>query len=158
MRPYGSALFLTALVLSTGPRAAGQPVRVTADSILINGKIWTVNKAQPEAEGIAVWRGRIIAVGSNAKVEALRGPDTQVIDLKGRRVVPGFYDSHIHLLGSGQRLSEVALKDAASEAEFGRRLRDFDRKLARDARTRRRPARDAPFDQSNQPLRHGAFR
>jgi predicted amidohydrolase YtcJ len=43
--------------------------------------------------------------------------------------VPGFHDSHIHLLGSGQRLGEVALKDARDEAEFGKRLREFDRKL-----------------------------
>jgi predicted amidohydrolase YtcJ len=46
--------------------------------------------------------------------------------------VPGFYDSHVHLLGSGLRLSEVALKDAPDEAEFGRRLQEFDRKLPRD--------------------------
>ena len=60
------------------------------------------------------------------------GPKTRVIDLKGRRVVPGFYDSHVHLLGSGLRLGEVALKDAKDEAEFGKRLREFDRKLPRD--------------------------
>jgi len=42
--------------------------------------------------------------------------------------VPGFYDSHVHILGSGMRLSQVALKDAADEAEFGRRLQEFDRK------------------------------
>ena len=103
-----------------------------ADLVLLKGKIWTVNKAQPEAEAIAVWRDRILAVGSSADIGKLAGPKTQVIDLKGRRVVPGFYDSHIHLLGSGLRLSEVALKDAKDEAEFGRRLREFDKKMPRD--------------------------
>src|SRR5207248_906809 len=44
----------------------------------------------------------------------------------------GFYDSHIHLLGAGVQLGQVALKDARDEAEFGRRLRAFDRKLPRD--------------------------
>src|SRR5262245_8060949 len=103
-----------------------------ADLVLLNGKVWTVNRKQPEAEAIAVWRDRILAVGTSDDVKKLAGPKTRVIDLKGRRVVPGFYDSHIHLLGSGRRLSEVALKDAADEAEFGRRLKEFDRKLPRD--------------------------
>ena len=69
---------------------------------------------------------------SKVDIKPLIGPHTRVIDLKGRRVVPGFYDSHVHLLGSGLRLAEVALKDAKDEAEFGRRLREFDRKLPRD--------------------------
>src|SRR5262249_5481798 len=64
--------------------------------------------------------------------QAVIGPRTRVVDLQGRRVLPGFYDSHVHLLGSGQRLNEVALKDAPDEDEFGRRLREFDQKLPRD--------------------------
>jgi predicted amidohydrolase YtcJ len=103
-----------------------------ADLILTHGKIWTVNKAQPEVEALAVWRDRIVTTGSDEEIRALAGPQTRILDLKGRRVLPGFYDSHVHLLGSGQRLSEVALKDAANEAEFGRRLREFDQKLPRD--------------------------
>jgi predicted amidohydrolase YtcJ len=112
--------------------AAERPHGPAADVVLIGGKIWTVNKAQPEAEALAIWHDRILAVGTNAEIRALAGPKTKVLDLKRRRVVPGFYDSHVHLLGSGQRLSEVALKDAADEAEFGRRLREFDRNLPRD--------------------------
>src|SRR5436190_10074725 len=103
-----------------------------ADLVLLNGKVWTVNNKQPEAEAVAVWRDRLLAVGTTDEVKKLVGPKTRVVDLKGRRVVPGFYDSHIHLLGSGRRLAEVALKDAKDEAEFGRRLREFDRKLPRD--------------------------
>jgi predicted amidohydrolase YtcJ len=120
------AFFLPADVGDKPDVAKATPV---AELVLTNGKIWTVNRDQPEAEAIAIWHGRIIAVGKNTDIEALVGPSTRRIDLKGRRVVPGFYDSHIHLLGSGQRLSEVALKDAADEAEFGHRLAEFDRKL-----------------------------
>jgi predicted amidohydrolase YtcJ len=105
---------------------------VVADLVLLHGKIWTVNAGRPEAEALATWHGRILAVGRDADVRPLIVPATRVIDLKGRRVVPGFYDSHVHLLSSGMRLSEVALKDAADEAEFGRRLRQFDRKLPHD--------------------------
>src|SRR5262245_6928503 len=103
-----------------------------ADLVLQNAKIWTINKQQPEAQALAIWRDRILAVGSNEDIRGLIGPKTKVVDLHGRRVLPGFYDSHVHLLGSGLRLGEVALKDAKDEAEFGRRLREFDQKLPRD--------------------------
>jgi predicted amidohydrolase YtcJ len=55
-----------------------------------------------------------------------------LIDLGGKRVVPGFIDSHLHFLGGGIQLSQVDLKDAKDEAEFGRRLTEFDQKLPRD--------------------------
>jgi predicted amidohydrolase YtcJ len=129
MKPL--ALAAIAGLLFAVPAAAADP-RPTADLVLVNGKVWTVNKSQPEAEAVAVWRDRILAVGKSDDVKALAGPKTRVIDLKGRRVVPGFYDSHVHLLGSGMRLGEVALKNAKDEAEFGKRLREFDQKLPRD--------------------------
>lgn len=108
------------------------PPPVAADLALVNGKVWTGDPAKPEATAVAVWRDRVLAVGADDEVKALVGPTTKVIDLKGRRVVPGFYDSHVHWLGGGQSLSEVDLKDAKDEAEFGRRLVEFDKKLPRD--------------------------
>src|SRR5713226_1608333 len=122
-------LSLLCIFFVASARADAPPL---ADLVVLNAKIWTVNVKQPEAEAVAIWRDRILAVGSNADMRALAGPKTKVLDLKGRRVVAGFYDSHVHLLGSGQRLGEVALKDAKDEAEFGRRLREFDKKLPRD--------------------------
>src|SRR5688572_3645528 len=110
------------LVFVTGLRA--QPV--AADIVLPGGKIWTVGRQRPEAEALAVRGGRILAVGSDAEVGTLIGPKTRVIDLAGRRVVPGFHDSHLHLLNGGRLLDQADLRDAADEAEFGRRLRDFD--------------------------------
>jgi hypothetical protein len=98
----------------------------------MNARIWTVDPAQPEVEALAIVRDRIAAVGKSADLRRMIGPKTRVLDAKGRRIVPGFYDSHVHLLGSGLRLAEVALKDAKDEAEFGARLRQFDRKLPRD--------------------------
>jgi predicted amidohydrolase YtcJ len=120
-------LLLPLSLLAPGARAA-EP----ADLVLTGGKVWTVHKAQPEAEALAVRRDRLVFVGKDADVKAFVGPKTTVIDLKGRRVLPGFYDSHVHLLGSGMRLAQVALKDAADEAEFGRRLKAFDEKLPRE--------------------------
>jgi predicted amidohydrolase YtcJ len=101
-----------------------------ADLILVGGRVWT-GKSTPEVTALAVADGRVAAAGSDEAVGRLAGPKTRRIDLAGRRVVPGFIDSHTHMLGSGLRLAQVALKDAADEAEFGRRLREFDAKLPR---------------------------
>src|SRR5205823_1865415 len=92
---------------------------LAADLVLLNGKIWTVDPKQPEAPALAVWHGRILKVGPDADVKPLIGPATKVIDLKGRRVAPGFYDSHVHWLGGGASLAEVDLKLVKDEAEFG---------------------------------------
>lgn len=110
-------------------RAEALPV---ADLVVVNAKIWTGDKTHPECEALAAWRGRLLAVGKSEEIRRLVGEGTRVVDAGGKRVVPGFHDSHVHLLGSGLRLAEVALKDAADEAEFGRRLKEFDRKLPRE--------------------------
>lgn len=96
-----------------------------ADLILRNGKIWTVNRRQPLAQAVAVHQGRILAVGSNAEIDALRGKDTQVVDLKGRLMLPGFHDSHVHFYTGGTRLAGVQLRDAATPEEFRRRIAAF---------------------------------
>jgi predicted amidohydrolase YtcJ len=87
-----------------------------ADLVVLNAKVWTVNKKQPEAEAIAVVRERIVFVGSTAAAKKWIGPKTRVLELDGKRVVPGFHDSHLLFLCSGMRLSLVALQDAADEA------------------------------------------
>lgn len=102
-----------------------------ADLILVGGRIWT-GKATPEVEALAVRYGRVAAVGKTVDIKRLVGPKSLEINLQGKRVVPGFIDSHAHVLGSGMRLAQVALKDAKDEAEFGNRLRQFDAKLPRD--------------------------
>ncbi len=126
-----ASLLVMAAILLPGASLHAHPP-VPADLILHHGKIWTVAHHQPEAEAIALWRDRILAVGTNREIQTLAGPQTKQIDLQGRRVLPGFHDCHVHLLGSGMRLAQVALKDAADEEEFGRRLRAFDQKLPRD--------------------------
>ena len=124
-------LLAVLLSLALADRLPAAPP-VAADVVLVNGKVWTVDRSRPEAEAIAVWRDRILLVGSSEEVRQLAGPKTRVIDLKGRRVLPGFYDSHVHLFGGGLLLSQVNLKDARNEAEFGRRLKAFGARLQRD--------------------------
>ena len=72
-----------------------------ADLILFNGKIITVNDTFQIAQAVAVRGARIVAVGSNADVQKLAGPNTQRIDLKGKSMVPGFIDNHAHFQEEG---------------------------------------------------------
>lgn len=103
--------------------------QMSADLVLLNGKIWTVNEKQSEAEAIAVIGNRIAAVGSSQEIRKWIGAQTKVIDLQGKRVVPGFNDAHVHFLDGGQGLASVQLRDAASPEEFRKRIEEFAAKL-----------------------------
>jgi predicted amidohydrolase YtcJ len=94
-----------------------------ADIVFVNGKIWTVDKSKPEAEAVAVLGGRILFVGSSADVRKCVGPKTKVIDLKGKRMLPGFIDNHTHFMSGGFQLQSVDLRHAKSEAEFANLIR-----------------------------------
>ena len=74
--------------------ASAQP----ADTLLVNGKILTVDRAFSTREAMAIRDGRIVALGGNLEIRRLAGPQTRVIDLEGRAVVPGLIDSHLHAI------------------------------------------------------------
>ncbi|MBA3916213.1 MAG: amidohydrolase [Acidobacteriales bacterium] len=93
-----------------------------ANMIITHAKIWTGDKAQPEAEAVAVLGDRIVAVGPEAEVMRWRGARTEVIDAGGKRVVPGFNDAHVHFIDGGVQLDNVQLNDATSKEEFVRRV------------------------------------
>ncbi len=76
--------------------SCNQEAKETADTIYTNGKIYTVNEAQPWAEAIAIKDGKFMKVGSTADVEALQGENTNVINLEGQFAMPGLGDPHIH--------------------------------------------------------------
>src|SRR5947208_7459371 len=71
------------------------------DIILHNGKITTLDRAKPEAQAVALKDGSIFAVGTDREVLALAAAETKQVDLGGKRVIPGLYDSHIHLIRGG---------------------------------------------------------
>ncbi len=108
-------LTFSALVLAQAP----------ADLVLVNGKIWTVDDKRPEVEAVAVLGNRIAAVGSTEEIRKWIGANTKVIDLQGKRVTPGFNDSHVHFLDGGMGLASVQLRDARTPEEFRDRIRDF---------------------------------
>lgn len=80
-----------------------------ADLILTNGKIITLNEAQPEAEAIAIQNGRITHIGTKAEVERMAGSQTKKIDLKGSTAVPGLIEGHGHFSGLGYSLIRLNL-------------------------------------------------
>lgn len=92
------------LVLLAGAVLSGHQMRAQApDLIMHNGKILTVDSNFSTAEALAVIGRKIAAVGSNADVTKLAGPNTQVIDLKGRMVVPGLIDTHRHMYSAAEQ-------------------------------------------------------
>jgi predicted amidohydrolase YtcJ len=109
------ALLLMAALTSGAP----------ADLVLISARIWTGNPARPEAQALAVHGERIVAVGSNADIEPFKGPRTQVLDGRGRRVVPGFIDSHTHMSMGGFNLLAVDLRKTKDPADFTRLFGEF---------------------------------
>ncbi|MBT6371874.1 MAG: amidohydrolase family protein, partial [Acidimicrobiaceae bacterium] len=75
-----------------------------ADRLFINATFHTLDPASPDeppAEALASWRGRVIAVGSHADAEPLVGPETEVVDLEGATVLPGFIETHMHPIAAG---------------------------------------------------------
>jgi predicted amidohydrolase YtcJ len=119
---YRNFLLCAALVVSS---AASAQAQVFASLVLVHGHVWTENPAQPEAEALAIDGNRILQVGSSADILRLAGPTTRVIDLKGRRVVPGFNDAHVHFIDGGLGLAGVQLRSAASQDEFRQRIAAF---------------------------------
>src|ERR1039457_5347920 len=102
-----------------------EATRSGIDLILTGGKIWTENPAQPQAEAVAISNRCIVKVGSSAETLQLRDTRTRVIDLRGRRVVPGFTDAHVHFYYGGASLTSVQLRNAKSRGELRARSAAF---------------------------------
>ncbi len=96
-----------------------------ADLILINGKVWTSISSSSFVEAIAIKGNVILQIGKNSEIKKLVNPQTQVIDLKGRLVIPGFNDAHIHFLNGSLGLSEVELTGAETIEEVTTRITEF---------------------------------
>jgi predicted amidohydrolase YtcJ len=96
-----------------------------ADTILMNGRITTLDPQMPEAEAIAISDGKVLETGSNAEIMRLKGPETEVIDLGSRRVIPGLNDSHTHLIRGGLNFNmELRWENVPSLADALRMLKE----------------------------------
>lgn len=83
------------------------------DMIITGARVLTMDEGRPRAEAVAVAGGRIVAVGTDAEVMALAGPETQVVQAGGRTLLPGFVESHLHLVLGGNELAQLQLGGVA---------------------------------------------
>ena len=81
----------------------------TADVVLTNASVWTLNPRKPFARAVAVSGGTIVFVGSVRGAQEFVGNRTEVLDLRGRMVLPGIHDGHIHPLSGGRSLTAPSL-------------------------------------------------
>ncbi len=102
-----------------------QSPKDVADVIYINGKVYTVNETRPWAEAFAVKDGIFIEVGSTEKVERAKGDATKVIDLKGKFVMPGIIDDHIHPDMGADNYLNVFIKATDNWDDVKRKIKDF---------------------------------
>lgn len=116
-----AALVITACG-SDDTRTPATTNSIVADVVYRSGKIWTVNTAQPTAEAVAIRDGRIVFVGSDDAVRIHIGPDTEVHDLQGRLMLPGFQDAHIHPIGAGVEAALCDLNGLESVALYRDRI------------------------------------
>jgi predicted amidohydrolase YtcJ len=100
-----------------------------ADIVIVNADVRTMNKSTPRATCVAISGGQIVSVGDMEKMQLRIGPKTHKIDAKGKLVLPGFNDSHVHFLDGGFSLSNIDLRDAKTPEEFTRRIAEFAKKL-----------------------------
>lgn len=95
------------------------------ETAFINGKIYTVNEKQPVAEAVVVQGNKIIFVGSNVEAKKIIDNSTNVIDLKGKLMLPGFIDNHVHFINGGFYLLGIDLRPAKSTKEFKEILKEY---------------------------------
>ena len=105
---------------------ASMEAMAATDLVLINGKIFTADRAQPKAQALAVQDGKVLQVGSDAQIKALITPDTKVVDLGGKTLMPGLIDTHSHAIFGGLEMVSANMEDEVVELdELEKRLRGW---------------------------------
>src|SRR3954453_20580669 len=123
MRYLTSAALVAALLAGPSLTARAQETNTIADTILVNGKIVTVDDRFTIAEALAVRGGRIIAVGTGADIDKLKGPQTRVLDLGQRTVIPGLIDNHAHWIRAAEH-NELRFDGVTSRQQALKMLAD----------------------------------
>ena len=121
MRKFISLVLSVFVSLVFAVSAAAQ----SADIVIRNANIHTMDAKHPSARSIAMLQGKIVAIGSDADTKGWVGSNTRVIDAGGRLVMPGFNDAHVHFSDTGAQLSRVDLRSSKSPEEFVQRLKAF---------------------------------
>jgi predicted amidohydrolase YtcJ len=121
---YRWLALLASVFLCASLQAANPPTN-TADTIILNASIYTLNPQQLWAEALAIRGEKILAVGSTQEIRKYRAASTKIIDAAGRLMLPGFVDCHIHFMDGSMGLTQVNLNDAKTVAEIQKRVKDY---------------------------------
>ena len=105
----------------------------TIDKIYYNGVVWTADQKIPSATAMVLNEGVFLFVGEDKEALSMATDRTEIIDLKGNFVTPGFIDNHVHFISGGLQLSRVNLNDVSSKQEFQARIIEFDRALPKSS-------------------------
>ena len=105
--------------------AGGQTRSAPADLLIVNGRVYPADGTGRVFQAVAVGGDKVLRVGSTQEMEDLRGPSTNVIDARGRAVVPGFNDSHVHFLAGGLGLGQVDLAGLETLGAVQNTIRTF---------------------------------
>jgi predicted amidohydrolase YtcJ len=117
---------LAALLSGGAPPQKAKPAKPSqADRIFVNGRVWTGEPDRPMVEALAVRGTTVLAVGRSADIRRHSAKGTEVVDLRGRFVAPGFIDGHLHLMGGSLSLEELRLDDAFTFGALAGRIRDW---------------------------------
>jgi predicted amidohydrolase YtcJ len=116
---------LAAIISLCASLQAAKPTAKSADTVILNARIYTVNPQQPWAEALAISGEKILAVGTKNEIEKYRGASTRIIDAQGHLVLPGFVDCHIHFMDGSMGLTRVDLNDAKTVTEIQKRVKDY---------------------------------
>jgi len=118
-------LLALALLVTGAVSAPASESKQAADYVLLNGKVYTVNPEQPWAEAVAVRGDEIVYVGDNQGAREFVGKDSRAIDLKGKLLLPGFVESHIHVLMGAATTSGVTLTMTDSLEDIQRKVKEY---------------------------------
>lgn len=105
---------------------------INADLIITNATIWTANSTQTYAKAMAIKSDTILAIGNDDLVMNYKGPKTKTIDAAEKFIVPGFIDSHVHLMTGGRSLLSVDLRAVKTPTVFSKKIADFTKTIKPD--------------------------
>ena len=117
------AVILVGMLAACGGAEQPEPVPA-ADRVFGNGAIYTVGPGERWAEAVAIRDGNIVYVGDDAGAAAYRGPNTEFVDLDGQMMLPGFHDSHVHILTGVMADDECNLLRIPTAAEVAAKLKE----------------------------------
>jgi predicted amidohydrolase YtcJ len=125
MTPHKPLLLAVTLLVAGLLTTQASESKEPADYVLLNGKVYTVNPEQPWAEAVAVRGDEIVYVGDNQAAREFIGKDSRAIDLKGKLLLPGFVESHIHVLMGAATTSGVTLTMTDSLEDIQRKVKEY---------------------------------